>query len=290
MNSFNNLTKDENQFLKFIEIDSKELFKQKNNSYIKKILNKEIQGFIVKGLFNNHEISEVLKEIQSIPKRFFNEVIFGEIFPLPFAVMNNGEEGVAKYFESQNQYIHYSKKNKLCKLDKFIENAFSAIDKTIKKENLTDVYEKKEMTLATLRKFHPNKGGLHIHCGHSHQEVKFYNRLPSDLALQPQLSFFLVIQNSEKGGELTVYDLLWEKGQHKDNSESNEYILNKDNQKIMVKNLNSFKIKPNAGDLLVFAGGDIYHRVEQIEGNSDRITFGGFINFSKDLKTYYLWS
>ena len=97
------------------------------------------------------------------------------------------------------------------------------------------------------------------------------------------------MQNSEEGGELTIYDLLWEKGQHKDYHDNNDYILDKNDSQIKVSDLRSFQIRPRAGDVLVFAGGDIYHRVEQIKGTSDRITYGGFINFSKDFDKFYLW-
>ena len=52
----------------------------------------------------------------------------------------------------------------------------------------------------------------------------------------------------------------------------------------------SEKFNPEPGDLLIFYGGRIWHRVEPILGSKPRITLGGFINFSDDDKKCFYWS
>jgi hypothetical protein len=46
----------------------------------------------------------------------------------------------------------------------------------------------------------------------------------------------------------------------------------------------------NEGDLLVFAGGELWHRVSKVEGSLTRYSLGGFMGFSHDGSRLYVWS
>jgi hypothetical protein len=59
---------------------------------------------------------------------------------------------------------------------------------------------------------------------------------------------------------------------------------------IYLKDVEQFTVKPLAGDVLIFSGGPIWHRVEDIKGDTSRITYGGFLNFSKDGKELFYWA
>ena len=100
-----------------------------------------------------------------------------------------------------------------------------------------------------------------------------------------------MLQPSDKGGELTLYNLRWndvkirlsgdtvlvdEKGKKYD-------LLNK-------KQVPRISIAPQAGDMIVFSGGQIWHKVEFVKGTTNRITLGGFLSFTKDEKGLYIWS
>ena len=50
------------------------------------------------------------------------------------------------------------------------------------------------------------------------------------------------------------------------------------------------KIKPKPGELLIFNGGHIWHKVEDIKGKSDRITVGGFMDMSADKTKWLFWT
>ena len=101
--------------------------------------------------------------------------------------------------------------------------------------------------------------------------------------------FFLVLQNSEIGGELTIYDMHWKDIKHKDSIEENNYVLDPGGKRVYLDALRSFYVKPNPGDILIFSGGPIWHRVENIRGKNPRITFGGFLNFTPDDKGLRYW-
>ena len=108
--------------------------------------------------------------------------------------------------------------------------------------------------------------------------------------MDDQLSYFLVLQQSEAGGELTIYDMLWDTVKRKESPENNDFVIDDNDNPIYVDQVRSFAVKPQPGDILVFSGGPIWHRVEDIKGASPRITFGGFLNFSKNQKELFYWS
>lgn len=108
--------------------------------------------------------------------------------------------------------------------------------------------------------------------------------------MDDQLSYFVVLQQAESGGELTIYDMLWENVKRKESPENNDFVIDDNDKAIYLTEVKNFAVKPQPGDILIFSGGPIWHRVEDIKGNIPRITFGGFLNFSNDNKELYYWS
>ncbi len=148
------------------------------------------------------------------------------------------------------------------------------------------------MSAGTFRIFLPNQGGLHVHCGNLFQAQSefYYSLIENDIDKNDQLSYFLVIQQPELGGELTIYDMLWKDVKKKKSQEENESVIDEGGNTIFLKDVPSFSVKLMLGDILVFAGGPIWHRVENIGGGIPRITLGGFLNYSKDGKELFYWS
>jgi hypothetical protein len=155
--------------------------------------------------------------------------------------------------------------------------------------------QKGRHTHSTIRIYPPKGGFIAAHCGNYFQQEfpDFYKHLGSQIEVKNQLSYFVTIQKPEKGGELTLFDLLWEEGQTKvDPNEDNELIL-PGNQKLDITQNGSLKrrkIEPDAGDLLLFSGGRIWHRIEPIIGQIPRITLGGFLAYSEPTNKLFYWS
>jgi len=62
----------------------------------------------------------------------------------------------------------------------------------------------------TIRILHPNKGGIRAHVGNEFiQKLPQYEDLASTVKLEDQLSYFIVLQEPNSGGELVLYDLLY---------------------------------------------------------------------------------
>jgi hypothetical protein len=131
----------------------------------------------------------------------------------------------------------------------------------------------------------PNYGGLIEHVG-----LAFYNLFPSLKYLESQIdtsgqiSYFTILQHPEEGGELVLFDLRFGKEGMKYTTFADEELLQ------MVRQKASYKVKPKPGDILLFNGGQIWHRIAEIKGNRDRVTIANFISLSKDHSKFFYWS
>jgi carrier-protein-independent halogenase WelO5-like protein len=294
-------------FFKFREIEYDEIKNSKEVDYVRKLKNNGIDGFVVKSVLSDEEVKSVKDYIETIPDEELLNFPAGKIYPAVFSTINGAHDGFGKYYHALNSYNSKvaSGNTPLSMLTQRLEDFFLNTANSYQVKVPRNTLNNQLVAASTFRFFVPGAGNLHVHCGHSHQprdngaqlqkpvnesEAKFYDILPADFDYHPQLSYFLVLQNPEAGGELTVYDLLWDERITKDYPENNEFLIDPNGEKLYLKDLKSFAIRPMAGDILVFSGGPIWHRVEEVKGSIPRITFGGFVNFTKDDKAMYYWS
>ncbi len=147
----------------------------------------------------------------------------------------------------------------------------------------------------SIRVNYPGQGFIMVHCGNYFQQEfpVFYDHLQTEVNVKDQLSYFLTVNPAEIGGELTLFDLLWEGGQTKESARHDNEVFLADGTSLDTSPnspLKRSKVKPNAGDLLIFSGGPIWHKVELVEGTQNRITIGGFLAFTEDEKTLKYWT
>lgn len=144
----------------------------------------------------------------------------------------------------------------------------------------------------TFRELLEGDGCLKAHCENLflNEFQDFFTKVNAFSTQENQLSFFIILQAPNEGGELTLYDLIWKNGQQRINDHqvkiNNEITLDFDN----LNSVKCNKYSPSKGSLVVFRGGDIWHRVEKVKKSPSRITLGGFLSFSHDNKTLYAWS
>jgi hypothetical protein len=281
----------EDIFFDFIEVPFSNI--EQSGGLVSKIKNNEIAGFIMTEVFTSEQVEEIKISLQSLNKDVFMPTPSGKVFPAPFAVITNAEERLEEYYNKLQAFDKY--KNSVAVIKMFTERLdyfFKSVAVNYKVSVPVNRIKDREVALGTFRLFYPNMGGLHVHCGNlfQAQSMFYYSLVKNDIDMNDQLSYFVVLQQSEKGGELTIYDMLWDNVKRKESPENNEYVIDDSNNSIYVKDLKSFAVKPKPGDILVFSGGPIWHRVEDIKGISPRITFGGFLNFSKDDKELFYWS
>jgi hypothetical protein len=253
---------------------------------IKQVHEGDLEGFIIENVLTQEEVAKAIEIFESIPKELILDTNTGDIFPNPFATLSHN-------LEKYDEYVGKLKEFNKLPLDFLIEKLEYGLKKvgrtyTISKPQLKDHSGKAVPT--TIRHFYPDKGGLYVHCGYYFQEnAPKYYEIVEPMKKDGQLSYFLVLQRPDEGGQLTLYDMVWEKVNGKTNFTDNDHVLDKNGKKIDLRDVNKKHFNPAPGSLLVFYGGKIWHRVENIKGSKPRITSGGFLNFSNDEKKIFYW-
>lgn len=278
-------------FFNFIEVPFEEL--EQRGDLVGQIKSRELDGFITKNVFTAAEVNDMKNFLSNLNESEFMPTPSGKMLPAPFAIITNTAERLEAYYEKLSLFDKHKETNSsignlACKLDSFFKSAAKNYRVSIPLNKVKD----KEVAPGTFRMFYPNMGGLHVHCGNlfQAQSMFYYSLIKNDINMDDQLSYFVVLQQPDAGGELTIYDMLWDKVKRKESPENNEFVIDDNDKPIYVKDVRSFAVKPQPGDILVFSGGPIWHRVEDIKGTIPRITFGGFLNFSNDNKEVYYWS
>lgn len=88
------------------------------------------------------------------------------------------------------------------------------------------------------------------------------------------MSFFVTINKAEKGGELFLYDVLWEDNQTKQDLNTDDEIILADGKKLNLSNKKSkikrMPLKPDNCDLIIFNGAEIWHKVTKVKSNKSK--------------------
>ncbi|HLP51117.1 MAG TPA: hypothetical protein VK154_09565 [Chitinophagales bacterium] len=261
------------------------------------LLNEQITGILIQDFLNPTEIASLLNGFRKLPlseKTVINEGFVS--YPLSFAqftqmkaagtVTIDGYIEIAqKLKERQTDLFGLNITERLCLFLQMFKE-FQHVSPIIHPETA------QALVPFNIRELLPGQGELIAHC-----ENLFFEEFPSFFSWlqlmnikENKLSYFITLQAAEEGGELCCFDLNWNDVKKRENP-----ILLRDelNNAIDLEDKNSVRrtfIKPKAGDLLLFAGGNVWHRVEKIKGTQSRITLGGFVAETTAPGKYYIWS
>jgi hypothetical protein len=278
-------------FFNFKEFEYTDI--HQHGDLVHQIKTKQLDGFIMKNVFQPKELTQLKSFLGALTDVDLMPTPSGKIFPSPFATITDIGERLDSYYGKLERFDKYKNENQsVGTLSQRLNDFFVQVGRNYKVSIPYNKIKDKAVAPGTFRLFYPNMGGLHVHCGNlfQAQSMFFYSLIKNDIDMDDQLSYFVVLQQSEVGGELTIYDMLWDQVKRKESPENNEFVIDDQGNHIYVNTLKSFAIRPLPGDILVFSGGPIWHRVEDIKGTSPRITFGGFLNFSNDNKELFYWS
>lgn len=262
---------------------------------IKDIQNRKLDGLIIKNFLNQDEVKTIIQSVEEQKSDIRTKVRTGYTFPRAFA---EAEKNITADNPFENNFREWAEwRQKLpdifrVDLEKKINDVLESMSGRRKVTILKGPSDIGSYTPLTIRVFHPKLGGIVVHCGNMFEELNpnLYADLISKVVTKNQMSFFIQLQNSESGGELTIYDLEWKPGQM---GISDSVIRLEDGRELdtdVEGSVKKFTVKIRPGDMLIFAAGEIWHRVENITGQSDRITVGGFLGFSNDDKFLTYWS
>lgn len=261
-------------------------------------------GFLIKNFLSSSEVDTIMSHFDKVTNDNPAYTSVGFTYPTVFAEFSGRVKNIEP--EKRDQMItDYFDKN-----SGFNANFANEFGVDIKSK-LEDMFEKiaggKTIQVAegmngrghypfsTFRYLIPDKGLMSVHCGNYFGKTfeKFYEDLTKRVAVTNQMSFFIMLQEPDAGGELSLFNFRWKEGQTKTSPSEDNEIIQPDGSKMYVENNKEIikdKIVPKKGDMILFQGGNIWHRVETVRGNTPRITFGGFMSLSLDKTKFYYWS
>lgn len=234
----------------------------------------EIDGMLIKQVFTKEEMFKAKHQLENPRNR--NTVGYGESFGIVLPVKENEP---TKYFHDVKIYRN--------ELNKIFESGYEArIEALLSKVSGGRTVElasenHQSYAPAQIRFVEPNKGGIIIHKGSQFLKHPTFAHLREIARLQEHLSYFLIIDKPEEGGELIIYDLPAEEAKKDFDTLVKDSAFEKCEKKY---------VSPDIGDMVLFHGGTIWHKVADARGRKNRISIGGFVALSKDDRKVFYWS
>ncbi len=263
---------------------------------------RKYDGLLIKNALNEKQCNILLRNADDLLKDKGAEMPVGWAFPLIFAELINtvfregeesGKQRMKDYFLKCKE-IHDNSENYYgLNVNELIESWLTKFSGGLPIQRAKGYDNEGEYIGHTLRSYRGHgKGNISVHCGNWFQTVwkQFYGHLEAQVNVFDQLSYFFLLQKPESGGELSLYDFEWEEGQSKASNHENTSVKMANGEEIKLKNRRKMMIHPMEGDMIIFAGGQIWHRVEDVLGDKERITLGGFLSFSRDNQAVVYWS
>lgn len=256
---------------------------------------RKVDALVVRNFFNKDEIQKIKSEIAQIPEEEFlwHDERYRSLPPV-FEYMNNLED-TAAYFRLSNE------KEKI--LNRYlssisIENRciewFADSFKT-SREKISRIKLNPEMTYpfpsGCLRLIPPGYGEIKIHADNNFYPSgsPVFENFSSTVNLSNHISYIITIQKAEEGGNLVLHDI--DQFEYAKLSQDGRSVIHNRTQKeYPISLFSSQEIIANEGDLVLFSGGRIWHSVNKMKGDSERITYGGFSAIGQDKQMIYLWT
>lgn len=261
------------------------------------LLNNELSGFIVNDFLNATEINTIIQGFRSLSQSELVHINKGfDSYPMSFAqleqMVHAGQLKEEDYFSiSKNFNSHFQNKFGVNVFQK-LQWLFQSLKNSPTVERAPNEEKSGFYVPFTFRELFPGEGNLKAHCENLfYKEFPgFFNRISKFSIPDDQFSFFIVLQSPGSGGELSLFDLIWDNHQKRPNDHK---VILSDGRTLDFEDASSLKrdtLPCLAGSLVVFSGGKIWHRIETIRTAPSRITLGGFLSFSRDKSKLYSWS
>jgi len=246
------------------------------------IYNGKVDGIIIKNFISDSEVAAFKDKYYKNPSKLLYQKAYGDVFG--YVIHEAQDKDLKDYFDKVQQYEDELKEYIGFDFNARFKEVVSKISNGVTVSTITK--DDNDTYLGSAVKFmYPNKGGLIEHVG-----LQFYDQFASLKDVESridktgQLSFFSPLQYSEDGGALILFDLKFGKVPFKFDTYYDKKLLR------YIKSRKCYYLKPGVGELLMFNGGHIWHRVEAIRGTKPRITIGGFTTYLLDRKTIGFWN
>lgn len=253
----------------------------------KALLDEKITGLVIEDFLSTEECEKIVEQFNQIELSSKTIVNKGfDTFPLSFAQYTQLKDSGQMCTED---YVVLAKKFRDSVFTLFgidLENRLIACFNTFFPDKHCSLLKNEKydeyLVPFNFRELKPGFGELVTHCENLFftEFPSFFNWLSEHGVKNNQFSFFVTLQNTELGGELCCYNLSWDTVKERVNFDTLKDV-NGNEIRLDDQHADKFKIKPKIGSLLLFNGGNIWHRVEKVAGPKSRITVGGFVSSSK---------
>ena len=262
---------------------------------IDQILRGEKDGYVIRNVFSSTECQNLLDGLLNLRKDETVKINDGFVsYPKSFAQFQQTAEQNPSIEESYFSESINFRKSFPERFGVDLEQRIIRLINQLGKKAAVPTDKKKHGSFIpfSFRKLGANGGRIKAHCENFFflEFPGFFERFKHFTDNKNQLSFFLVVQKSENGGELTLYKANWEDTKIRLNDTT---IQNEKGITFNLEDKNAIEtttLNPPAGSVVIFSGGNIWHRVEAVTGPNSRVTIGGFLSFSPDKECLFLWS
>lgn len=252
---------------------------------IAELYQRTIDGFIVKQVIPREQLQPIVENIYK-DKNNFNPFA-------SFSVLNDSHHLGCINFDT---YLGQVEQNRQQLNDIFGASIETRILKILaqlsaNKSVATYTHHGKPFKGCVMRITTPGDA-IYVHAHNQFTEdIPDYQRLGECIELYDQIAFYILIQKPEEGGKLQFYNLMWEETSITFRQRS-LLISTKSWEDSFEQLYDPVETLPlQEGDMIVFAGGRVWHKVTKVTGNTDRITVGGFLAKAKENSDrYFIWS
>ena len=234
-----------------------------------------IPAIILKGFYDKKSCESIVSKVMTTPSGDSQKKILNHIGPFLMSYATNKTEYFAQAEKTKKKFakIFSEKENPTKRIFNMLKMVFP--ESKIKLANESG----KKFSPFVIR-IHELGKSIPIHKDHVGYEGKEYSISNIDY----QLSCVLHLQESEKGGNLIIYNKNWKKTDEKHRNIEFGYsaqVVNSE-KSCRISNLES-------GDL-VLINPIQYHEVTTIQGSTPRITLGMFLGFSNNESKIISWA
>jgi len=251
------------------------------------IRRRAIDGFTIPNVFDEATCERAVQILSDHRDRDPEPADFGSMLGMPLPVLARVAPGV----DDRTLYLDSAARAGAYLNEAFGQNPFDRISHVLQPmanglELCTIDEGGRAYAAGNVRWMEPGKGGLPAHVGneflmHTDSSMNHLRRVTTTV---DHFSWFVVLQEPQSGGALSVFDDQyeteiagidpWTSGGRNDAPFDSRPCL---------------KVPPSAGCMAIFGGGWRWHRVDKVFGSRPRVTYGGFASMSTDGSAYNFW-
>ena len=260
----------------WVTADTESLYEHSNAC--EQICKGNLGGVLIKQVFSKEEIENARTKIKAKQ----NKTNTTNSWETTGISLTNVDGDIERYFKESFIFSLQLKDIFANNFETRLLSIFNSISGSQKLE-LAKTNDENKFIPGQIRILYPKKGGYKAH--NEYELFKYYKlheHLKPIVKEFEILSYFLVIDKPKIGGELILYDFLHE--QTTSGMRKNFYTNQLD---AYLGNFRKQYINPDIGDMVIFNGGRIWHKVADFDGDKNRITVGGFLLSSQDNQKIY---